>query len=101
ALRALAAARLEGFDAVLTHSTGDAAPRGVAGTGSSVCNRVWSALGWPALHLPTHCTAEGLPMGVQLVASGGRDLWLLRAEEALHPLVDRRAARGAGHAPPS
>jgi amidase len=48
--------------------------------------------GLPAISLPLHWTADGLPMGVQLVARAGREDILLRVasqlEQAL-PWSDR------------
>ena len=38
----------------------------------------WSITGQPALSLPLHWTADGLPVGVQFVAGYGREDVLLR-----------------------
>ncbi|WP_232482058.1 amidase [Achromobacter denitrificans] len=64
-------------DFILTPSAPGPAPQGLQSTGSSVFNRVWSLLGWPALHLPTARTALGLPVGVQWVARPDDDHALL------------------------
>lgn len=88
-----AVARLVGWDGVaLTASAAGPAPRGLQSTGDSAFNRVWSALGWPAVHLPVGFSAAGLPLGVQLVAPHAADERLLRVAERLHPVLDRRAA---------
>ncbi|MOA69454.1 amidase [compost metagenome] len=58
-------------------------------TGSSLFNRVWSLLGWPALHLPTGRADNGLPVGVQWVARPDEDQALLGWARQLHPLIGR------------
>src|SRR5690606_8624860 len=84
------AEQLAAYDAILTHSAPSVAPRGLASTGDSSCYRVWSFLGWAAIHLPTRFDVSGMPMGVQLTARPGRDLELLQLAQLLHPLVDQR-----------
>jgi len=64
-------------DFIVTPSAPGPAPAGLQSTGSSVFNRVWSLLGWPALHLPTAVTDMGLPVGVQWVALPDQDHSLL------------------------
>jgi len=45
--------------------------------------RPFNALGWPALAIPCGRTAEGLPIGLQLIAAAHRDEELLAAGSAL------------------
>lgn len=82
--------RLSKYDLILTFSAPGAAPLGFQSTGSSIFNRIWSLLGWPALHLPVSINAAGLPLGVQCVAFPGQDAWLLNTARRIHPLIDRR-----------
>jgi amidase len=43
----------------------------------------WNITGQPAISLPLHCTSEGLPVGVQLVADMGREDVLIRVAAQL------------------
>ena len=77
-LRADATAQLKGFDAFLTVPATGGAPEGLASTGDPVFCALWSFLGLPALNIPIGHAANGLPLGLQLVAAYRQDGHLLR-----------------------
>jgi Asp-tRNA(Asn)/Glu-tRNA(Gln) amidotransferase A subunit family amidase len=68
----------ESYDAIITPSTLGPAPFGLDATGSPVMNTIWTYCGTPAINLPLLQSAEGLPIGVQLVAAKGDDARLFR-----------------------
>ena len=69
---------LQNYDAVLTLPAAGEAPHGLADTGDAVFCTPWSFLGVPAIALPAGLSGNGLPLGVQLVATYRNDLQLLR-----------------------
>ena len=56
------------FDAVLTPSAPGEAPVGLASTGDSIFNGLWTLLHVPCISLPGFTGPHDLPVGVQLVA---------------------------------
>lgn len=67
------------FDVLLAPSALDEAPEGLQWTGDPVFCRPWSLLGLPCVHLPFARSAQGLPVGLQLVGRHGQDHRLLAA----------------------
>ena len=66
-----------GFDLLLTPSARGEAPQGLASTGESLFNRVWTLLGVPGITLPCGSGPKGLPLGIQLVSAIEQDTTLL------------------------
>jgi Asp-tRNA(Asn)/Glu-tRNA(Gln) amidotransferase A subunit family amidase len=73
----------ERCDALVTPAVPGPAPRGLDSTGDPVFCTLWTFAGLPALTLPLLAGANGLPLGVQLVARRGNDAGLIRAAVAL------------------
>lgn len=71
------AALMAGYDFLLTPSAPGEAPAGLATTGNSVFNRMWTLLGVPCVTLPCGKGPQGLPLGVQLVGAFDADSELL------------------------
>jgi Asp-tRNA(Asn)/Glu-tRNA(Gln) amidotransferase A subunit family amidase len=77
---------LAGFDAFLTFAAPGIAPPDHSSTGSHVFNRLWTILGVPAITVPG-LKADGLPVGVQLVAGLGQEHHLLDVAGMVEPLL--------------
>lgn len=79
ALRAAGRARaglealFAGAEILLTAAAPGAAPASRQTTGDPLFNRPWQLLGCPCLTLPAALDADGLPLGLQLVARPGDD----------------------------
>jgi Asp-tRNA(Asn)/Glu-tRNA(Gln) amidotransferase A subunit family amidase len=77
----------DGVDVLLTFSAPGAAPKGLASTGDTRFNKLWTLMGVPCVNIPAHIADGGLPVGVQVIARFGDDAGGLRAarflEEAL------------------
>ena len=97
-----------GFDVLVTSTMGQPAPKlgifktapgehprnvGVRLNEVSPFTAPWNIAGQPAISLPLHVSADGLPVGVQLVARYGREDLLLRLASQLEqaaPWSERR-----------
>jgi Asp-tRNA(Asn)/Glu-tRNA(Gln) amidotransferase A subunit family amidase len=66
-----------GIDCWICPSASGVAPLGYRDTGNSSMTGLWSYAGFPALSLPVFDGPDGMPLGVQLVATPGRDEFLL------------------------
>jgi Asp-tRNA(Asn)/Glu-tRNA(Gln) amidotransferase A subunit family amidase len=87
-----------GIDCWVCPSAGGVAPIGYRDTGDSSMTALWSYAGFPALSLPASDGLAGMPLGIQLVATRGRDESLLGwaahvetafAHDRLRPAEDR------------
>jgi Asp-tRNA(Asn)/Glu-tRNA(Gln) amidotransferase A subunit family amidase len=78
---------VDAIDLWITPATPAAAPRGLDSTGDPVMNLPWTQAGLPALTLPAGSSAEGLPLGVQLVARPSNDEMLLEWASGLEPIL--------------
>ncbi len=68
-----------GNDALLVPCVPGVAPLGLESTGDPALQGFWTALHVPAITLPTHRSAEGLPVGIQLIGRPRGDDTLLAA----------------------
>lgn len=75
--RRQAAALFAGVDLLLAPAATGEAPEGLKSTGKASFNRLWTALGFPAITLPHSLGPGGLPLGLQFVAAPRRDAALL------------------------
>jgi len=71
------------LDGVLTFAAPGEAPEGLASTGDSVFNRIWTALAVPCLSLPAGTGEMGLPLAVQWVGFEGQDAETLATAAAI------------------
>jgi Asp-tRNA(Asn)/Glu-tRNA(Gln) amidotransferase A subunit family amidase len=78
------------YDAILTPAATGAAPKGLSSTGDPVFCTVWTLCGMPAISLPLLQSADGLPLGVQLVGPRHSDGRLLRTARWLAARVATR-----------
>jgi Asp-tRNA(Asn)/Glu-tRNA(Gln) amidotransferase A subunit family amidase len=79
-------------DLLLAPSAIGTAPAGLHATGDPVFSRAWTLLGLPCVHLPFTTGANGLPLGLQLIARQGDDHRLLAmADWAMQRLAGDRA----------
>ncbi|HEX2412924.1 MAG TPA: amidase [Solirubrobacteraceae bacterium] len=78
---------VDGFDVVVTPAVRGEAPKCLDATGDPLFCRMWTLLGAPCVAVPGLRGPDGLPLGVQVVASPGRDDRALAAAEWLAPRV--------------
>ena len=76
-------------EVMLTPSAPGAAPKGLGSTGEPTFNRLWTLLGTPCVNVPGLSDADGLPLGVQVVARFGRDRFALSAAAWVESAVAR------------
>jgi len=78
----------EGIDAWIAPAATGPAPVGLHATGDPNMNLPWTHAGMPEITLPAGIAANGLPLGLQLIARFGADeellAWAAQADVALH-----------------
>ncbi len=79
--------REHGIDAWISPTTTDPAPDYLAATGNPGMNLPWTHTGQPVVTLPAGASADGLPLGLQLVAAFGNDESLLGLAQAIEALL--------------
>jgi Asp-tRNA(Asn)/Glu-tRNA(Gln) amidotransferase A subunit family amidase len=79
AARAALAETFAQVDVLLTFSAPGAAPKGLASTGNTRFNLLWTLMGVPCVNVPAHVADGGLPVGVQVIAPFGADAKALAA----------------------
>ena len=78
-------------EAMLTPSAPGAAPL-IASPGEPTFNRLWTLLGTPCINVPGLADPAGMPLGLQIVASFGRDRFALSAAAFLEQAIGRHAS---------
>jgi Asp-tRNA(Asn)/Glu-tRNA(Gln) amidotransferase A subunit family amidase len=73
------------FDAVLAPSAPGEAPLGLASTGATAFNEMWTLLHVPCVNLPGFVGPHGLPVGLTLVGARFTDHALLALAEKIAP----------------
>jgi Asp-tRNA(Asn)/Glu-tRNA(Gln) amidotransferase A subunit family amidase len=71
------------YDAILTPAAPGPAPKGLAATGDPSFCTLWTLCGMPSISLPLLQSADGMPLGVQLVGPRYGDARLLRTAQWL------------------
>lgn len=79
------------FDVIVTPSATGEAPIGLESTGDPVFCSLWTFCGLPTINLPLMTGANGMPIGVQLVAPPGQEARLLRTARWLVRTLSQEA----------
>ena len=77
-------------DILLTFSAPGAAPNGLASTGNTRFNRLWTLMGVPCVNVPAYVADGRLPVGVQVIAPFGADAKALAAARFVEAALARR-----------
>jgi Asp-tRNA(Asn)/Glu-tRNA(Gln) amidotransferase A subunit family amidase len=67
------------FDVILSPAAPGIAPEGLASTGISIFNRLWTLMGTPCVNVPGLADDNGMPLGVQVIGRFGSDRATLEA----------------------
>jgi Asp-tRNA(Asn)/Glu-tRNA(Gln) amidotransferase A subunit family amidase len=77
-------------DVLLTFSAPGPAPKGLASTGSTRFNQLWTLMAVPCVNVPATIAEGGLPVGVQVIAGVGDDAKALAAARFVEDALARR-----------
>jgi Asp-tRNA(Asn)/Glu-tRNA(Gln) amidotransferase A subunit family amidase len=72
------------YDVLVTPSVPGEAPQGLANTGDSSYNRIWTAFHTPSITLPVFHGKHGLPMGLQVIGPYREDAQTLSWAHWIH-----------------
>jgi Asp-tRNA(Asn)/Glu-tRNA(Gln) amidotransferase A subunit family amidase len=78
------------FDVILTPSAPGAAPEGLASTGTSTFNRLWTLMGTPCVNVAGLSDDSGMPLGLQVVGRFGADRTTLEAALFIESALAKR-----------
>jgi Asp-tRNA(Asn)/Glu-tRNA(Gln) amidotransferase A subunit family amidase len=78
------------FDVILSPSAPGAAPEGLASTGTSTFNRLWTLMGTPCVNVPGLTDDDGMPLGVQVIGRFGADRATLEAALFIESALAKR-----------
>ncbi|KAH7324922.1 amidase signature domain-containing protein [Stachybotrys elegans] len=76
------------YAAILAPSVPDEAPEGIQSTGNAIFCAIWSALHTPVVNIPGFQGANGMPIGLSLIAPRYRDRHLLKVSKAVGELFE-------------
>ena len=79
----------EDIDAIISLSAPGPAPEGLASTGSSIFNRVWTLFGLPAINVTGLENDSGLPLGIQIIGPYMADQATLQIAHWLEAAIER------------
>jgi Asp-tRNA(Asn)/Glu-tRNA(Gln) amidotransferase A subunit family amidase len=79
----------DGVDVLLTFSAPGGAPKGLASTGDTRFNRLWTLMGVPCVNISATITDAGLPVGVQVIARFGDDAGALASARFVEDALAR------------
>jgi Asp-tRNA(Asn)/Glu-tRNA(Gln) amidotransferase A subunit family amidase len=88
--RAALAEVFDDVDVLLTFSAPGAAPKGLASTGDTRFNKLWTLMGVPCVNVPAYVADGGLPVGVQVIARFGDDAGALKAARFVEETLKRQ-----------
>lgn len=77
----------EDYDLIITPSTPEVAPGDLSTTGNPAFQGPWTAIGFPSISIPSGISSNGMPIGMQIIASPMDDLNLLQAAFQIENII--------------